>query len=195
MAAPGPSTARRIPRGISTGEKASSSSSGRGAVAAPQRRRPHRACSIATKSRAEGMIASGSLRAVSFSGPWRAPPPRYAGAWAVPGEVTSRATRRRACSTGSSGITWMTSWAPPPTGPTGPGRHLRGQDLEGHQASRSSNRAADEIRAGPELKDRAGNRRDDHAVASDPRRSCHRISGRPTFRFNGPGLAMLAPGR
>ena len=29
----------------------------------------------------------------------------------MPGEATSRATRRRACSTGSSGITWMTSCA------------------------------------------------------------------------------------
>jgi len=46
-------------------------------------------------------------------------PPRYAGAWTVPGEATSRATWRRACSTGLSGSTWMSSCAPPPTGPMG----------------------------------------------------------------------------
>ena len=57
-------------------------------------------------------------------------PPRYAGAWALSGEATSRAARRRACSTESSGITWMTSCAPPPTGPTGP--VIKDADLTSH---------------------------------------------------------------
>src|SRR5882762_3531488 len=62
-----------------------------------------------------------------------------------------------------------------------PRRHLRGQDPERRQARRSPDRAADDVRAGPQPQDRQGARPDAPPVAAPAGGSGDRVMDRRTF--------------